>query len=160
MSKLLTIRVNMSSVEAAVGALRLLGFNREDLEEKNYMHVWDGVSDKPTMVPYGYQKELPADIVLKKQVWGGYGDLGIAIDGENSAFYVDDIDDRKDGRLARFVDKNTDYKLEGMFSETLPQWYATYSAGLALKKQGLIESSFSQRSDGCLEMLLVENNGF
>ena len=154
MSKIMTVSMSLDTVEYVVGALKLLGFDTEALIKSGALLVWDGTSAKPQMIPYGRQKSIPVDIVLKKTVWNGYGDVGIEVAGEDSKFHVDDID-VKHGLLT-YADVNSEFEIKSSFTsftDAVPQWYAVYAAQCAMEETTGQVASVSQFADGGVELV-------
>ena len=121
MSALMICKTEIKNKKALLEALSLMGVPKECVQ------VSKG-SDWLTLKSYGTQKDRPAEILITKDNYGGYGDCGFFKEEENYDILIDDLDDR--GALARKWSEGKS------FSNSIKQWYAAAVAKKTLKQQG------------------------
>ena len=121
MSKTVTMKTKMTRKAGVLAALEKLGVAASDIQSGDGL-VRDGYTGDKARV----------DILVRKSVFGGYGDLGLRQDAADKPFtvLVDDLDDRYALPATYGIKAKS-------FSVKLGQWYAATESARALDRKGL-----------------------
>jgi hypothetical protein len=123
MSAKVTIKTSMRSEERIIAALSSMG-----VPAQHILHAPEGKQVRG----YGRSRSGIAQVVIRKEWHGGYGDVGFAKQSDGTyTVIMDDLDDRKLCRSLSLAKAG-----RGKFAQVSGQWYAATAAKKTLQLQG------------------------